>query len=348
MKILLIKLKLIGDALLLTGTARAIKRALPQAQIHVVVRKGTEGILAGCPDIDAVHTTGDKSGGSRARSRRFWALVRQLRAQRFDCVAELGDGDRGRILALLSGGRRVFANSDRFQSGFWKFLLRGAAPLERANIHAARWDLDVVALALPQLASKEPPAPVFEQSAADFSWVDSLGLSTAPVFVHPVASRAGKMWTLEGWGAVVQHLLAAGRPVILSSGPAEAEVALCRSIAEQAACGGAGQTVSGNPRCGKNIFLTEGKIGWRAVAGALYRSALYVGTDTAAMHLAAACGRPVVALFAHPPESLLSLWYPLAPHSETLMTPAADIPLTALGAAEVIAAIERVERPLAI
>ena len=45
-KLLFIKLKHIGDALLLTPTLTAARAACPQAQIWVVVRKGSEGILA--------------------------------------------------------------------------------------------------------------------------------------------------------------------------------------------------------------------------------------------------------------------------------------------------------------
>jgi len=50
-----------------------------------------------------------------------------------------------------------------------------------------------------------------------------------------------------------------------------------------------------------------GKISWGQVAGLLYRAKLYVGLNTAAMHLAAACGCPVVALFGRTSEEH---WYP--------------------------------------
>lgn len=330
MKILLVKLKLIGDALLLTGTARAIKQALPQAQIHVVVRKGTEGILAGCPEIAAVHVAADRSAGRWERAKSFLKLVRQLRSQKFSYAFELGDGDRGRIIAVLSGAKRIFANSLAFQSFIWKVLMRGAAPLERDNVHAASWDLGAVALAFPQLASKEAPAPVFDADAADDSWVDSLNLEAAPIFIHPVASRAGKMWTQQGWVTVVKHLVAEGHPVILSSGPSVAEVALCREIAREA-----GQA---------NVFLTNGELSWSAVAGALYRSRLYVGIDTAAMHLASACQRPLVALFAHPPESQLANWGPIAKQAKILITPTDKVPMSAITPEAVIAAIGQLQQ----
>lgn len=326
MKFLFIKLNLIGDAFLLTGAARALKRLHPEAEIHAVVRKGTEAILVGCPDISKVYVAGDKSGGALARLRTNLRLIRALRAGRYTDVFEFGDADRGRILSILSGGRRRFANSNEFKSPVWKLFMREARPMNRQGLHAATWDLNTVALAFPELRSDTPPQAVFEASAADFGWVDALGLREAPFFVHPVASRPGKMWTQEGWVAVVRHLLSLGHPVILSSGPSPKEIDLCQDIASAV---GSDQ-----------VFPTKGQLSWQAVAGAMRRSLMYVGTDTAAMHLAAASGLPVVALFAHPPESLQSIWYPLAKDSCLISPPDKNQSLAVIAETEVVDAID--------
>ena len=70
MRILLLKPKHIGDSLLLTPTIVALKRARPGAEIWVVVRRGCEGILAGCPEIDRLLTIA-RGGKARAPLRRF-------------------------------------------------------------------------------------------------------------------------------------------------------------------------------------------------------------------------------------------------------------------------------------
>ena len=64
MRILLIKPKQIGDSLILTPTITAIKRAHPEAEIWVVVRRGCEGILAGLPGHRAHF---DRGGGGKKR-----------------------------------------------------------------------------------------------------------------------------------------------------------------------------------------------------------------------------------------------------------------------------------------
>ena len=57
MRLLFVKLKHIGDALIMTPALMAARAAYPRAEIWVVVRQGCEGILAGCPAIDRVLTT---------------------------------------------------------------------------------------------------------------------------------------------------------------------------------------------------------------------------------------------------------------------------------------------------
>ncbi len=48
-KLLFVKLKHIGDTIVLTPTLAAARKMYPDAQIWAVVRKGCEGILEGCP-----------------------------------------------------------------------------------------------------------------------------------------------------------------------------------------------------------------------------------------------------------------------------------------------------------
>ena len=50
-RILVVALRRLGDVLLTTPLIRSLKRAWPDAAIDVLVFRGTEGILAGNPDI---------------------------------------------------------------------------------------------------------------------------------------------------------------------------------------------------------------------------------------------------------------------------------------------------------
>src|SRR5271156_426660 len=110
MRILLIKPKHIGDTLILTPTIAAIKRDHPEAEIWVMVRRGCEGILAGCPEITRILTLAgveksDRSGGD------FWRQMKvllRLWSVKFDYVFELGDGHRARVFAMATRARRRY------------------------------------------------------------------------------------------------------------------------------------------------------------------------------------------------------------------------------------------------
>ena len=107
MRILFTKLRHIGDNLLITPILAATKRKFPEAEIWVAVRRGTEGILAGCPEIDHLLTTARPEEGQRTW-RDFCndlATLTKVLTTPFDYAFELGDNDRGRTLIAASRAR---------------------------------------------------------------------------------------------------------------------------------------------------------------------------------------------------------------------------------------------------
>ena len=58
--VLVVVTRRIGDVLLTTPLIRSLKRAWPQAQIDALVFAGTEGVLAGNPDIRQVITIAER------------------------------------------------------------------------------------------------------------------------------------------------------------------------------------------------------------------------------------------------------------------------------------------------
>ena len=113
LKLLFIKLKHIGDSLLLTPTLIGARQQYPDAEIWVVVRKSCERILAGCSSIDQLRTVAAPESIERSSFNWLddWKLVREIRRKKFDYVFELSDGDRGRWMATLSGARLKCANA---------------------------------------------------------------------------------------------------------------------------------------------------------------------------------------------------------------------------------------------
>jgi heptosyltransferase-3 len=280
MRLLFIKLKHIGDLLLLTPTLAAVRAAMPKAEITVVARRGTESILAGCPQVDCLLTgpapEPDRRGPGQLRQ--TLQLLRDLRAARFDHVFELGDNDRGRWLSVLSGAReRTTVGWNPKLGPIWRTQFQHLPNFDWWSAHRVEKDFHTVAGVL-SIGSEAGPL-VFERSR----WESTpLQPNRAYAVIHPATRWQRKQWPADRWIEVGRHLVERRLELMVSSGPDAAEVALANAI------------VKG---IGSGATATEGKLSWPQLAGLIGSAKLFAGVDTAAMHLAAACQTPTVGIF---------------------------------------------------
>lgn len=297
MRILFTKLRHIGDNLLITPLIAATKQRFPEAEIWVAVRRGTEGILAGCPEVDRIVTTARPEEG-----RRTWrdvasdlGTLAKIATTRFDYAFELGDNDRGRTLVMASRATVRCTNSYERPNGeplspFWKHRFNQLVTTGHAPVHQVLRDYNTAreALSLPQ----EAPPLRFAREA----WLDHplKPLITGPYAVIHAATRwSSKAWDQTRWQAVVRALLEKFPQVIISCGPNAREI----TEAEQLCAAHTGRVLS-----------TRGRLSWSQLATLLGSAELFVGVDTAAMHLAAAVQCPSVVLFGHAPAYQFRPW----------------------------------------
>lgn len=308
LRLLLVKLKHIGDALILTPTLVAIRETYPNAEIWVVVRKGTEGILAGCPAIDRLLTVAPvesdrRSLASRWRDIQTW---RELRRQKFDYAFELTDGDRGRWLAGESRARARCVNVSFYRPNFWwRLRFNRFSETEWTEGHRVEKDYAAVSDFLP-LKGEIPPLCFEQPKTRDPGIVD--GVDDFAV-LHPGTRWIKKRWPKEHWLSLGHSLLKRVKKIVVSCGPDDEERALAAELIE---AWGADRAVS-----------ADGRLDWSDLAGLLHRARIFVGVDTAAMHLAAACQCPIVAFFAY---SVVSQWRPWRAPCE-LIHPGHQLPL---------------------
>lgn len=291
MRLLFVKLRHIGDALLMTPTLAAVKQIMPRSEIWVVVRRGTEGILAGCPHIDQLRTAmipehGSARDAHRGADRR---LLGELRAARFEHAFELSGGDRGRWMTFLSRARGRTANtaSKAFPS-WWRRAFNRPSTSRRFGWHELQRDFLTVADVLP--LPEEIPPFLFDPNAMR-PWAPAENLEDFAI-IHAGTRWERKSWPEDRWIEAGRALLGRVPHIVLSSGPDLRERELNRRL-----CAALGpQAVS-----------TDGATDWSQLAWLLSRARLFAGVDTAAMHLAAACQCPTVALFG---GSKYFEWYP--------------------------------------
>jgi heptosyltransferase-3 len=272
--------------LILTPTITAIKQAHPDAQIWVMVRRGCEMILAGCPGITRILTVAaiekhERRPGDLWRDIKVaWEVYTHAFTHKFDFVFELGDGNRGRRMARLAGSRRRFSvkPSDPYGERSARKAGFKISTFDWQTCHRIEKDFYTVSEFLP-LPQPVPPL-VFQREFAR-EWGPGRALKDFGVL--QIGTRQGfNRWHREGWLEVGRGMLERFQNVVISCGPVAPEVEEAEWLRAE---------------LGERALTTEGRASWAEVAWLLYRAKLYVGPNTAAMHLAAACQCPVVTLF---------------------------------------------------
>ena len=100
-RVLVVVTRRIGDVLLSVPLVRSLKSAWPSARIDMLVFKGTEGVLAGNPDLDEVIVVPASQLAFEALhlARRLW--------RRYDLAISTSPSDRPTLYAWIAGKRRI-------------------------------------------------------------------------------------------------------------------------------------------------------------------------------------------------------------------------------------------------
>ena len=275
-KILIIKLRYIGDVLLATPTLRAIKAAWSDVRVTVMVNRGTEDVLSGNPDLDEIVVL-DK--GSLAAQ---WRLIAGLRRRRFDAVIDLTDGDRSAFLSWISGApvRIGFNDEQRWRGRCYTEVVQ-SMPGARHRIDR---DLEVLKPMGIQAGSKDPQlwlTPEEENSADHLLDQLCVQRSQSIVLLQPGARYWFKAWPPERFAELADRLTSQYGCQVLIGG-SDQDIDLAQKIRQMAK---------------NSLVIMAGRTTIKHFAAVAKKSALFVGSDSGAMHIAAAVGTPVVALF---------------------------------------------------
>ena len=288
-RILIIRLRNIGDVLLMVPTLRAFREGFPHASITALVNRGTEEMLTGNPVVDEVMVFDPrwKTLPLIQRLAREFGLIREVRRRRFDLAVNLTEGDRGAFLCLGSGAPHRVGVFHEDSSLWWKkrvfhHLVRipdGRAHMVEQMLETARY------LGLP---IRDRQVEIFFSPEDRFGVEERLrkhGVSAGEriVHIHPTSRWLFKCWRDEAVARVIDALQEGGfARVVLTSGSERRELEKIQSIQRRS------QT--------KAIDLS-GKMTLKQLAALSQRADLFIGVDTAPMHIAAAVKTPVIALF---------------------------------------------------
>jgi heptosyltransferase-3 len=298
-RVLVVKLRFHGDVLLATPVFSALKQRHPHLEIDALIYRETRDMLTFHPDITQIHCI-DRSGnrpGSFGSLRAEVGLLRRLRARRYDLLLHLTEHWRGPILKRLLGIPLAVTEryARRARSRFWQrsFTHHYASP--RNPRHKVENHLDALRRIgiYPELkvrALQLVPGPEAETRAR--AKLARLGLNDRPfVLMHPTSRFLHKCWTIEGMAELIDRLQPL--PVLLTAAPSAAELEMVEAIRTRARTAPAS---------------LAGQLDLKELACCIGAARLFVGVDSAPMHMAAAMQTPVVALFGPTSQDVWRPW----------------------------------------
>jgi len=281
--ILVICTRRIGDVLLTTPVVGSLKARWPDAQIDMLVFNGTAGVLENNSDIRRVISV-----AQRAKLKERFADARKIWRQ-YDLACAAMSSDRASFYSWFAGRKRIGIVLPAGKSWFKRLLLNRFA-VEDPNLHMVQSGLSL----MPLLDIASCPEVVAPGIGGQADRIAQLAQQLAPAAGRPLAvvhlypMYHYKMWHVEGWLAVIDWLRTHGYAIVLTGGPADAEVAYTREIADIA------ETTTG---AGGAIINLAGQLSLGETAEIIRRAKLFIGPDTSVSHIAAATGTPTIALF---------------------------------------------------
>ncbi|MDA3834843.1 MAG: glycosyltransferase family 9 protein [Spirochaetales bacterium] len=272
-KILIIKPSALGDIVHALPFLAAIKRTYPNCEVHWVVARGLHTFLEGHSLIHKLWIFEKKRWGKLGNVLQtvldLRCLWRDLHAERFDVSVDLSGLLRSGLLTVAAGAKRKcgFSDAGEGSSFFYNDTVVGGE-----QIHALDRYLKLAThLGCASYPVEYPLAPLGDPPALMAQLPERFA-----VFA-PSAGKPANRWPAERFGQLAKRLKI---PVVVVASEAE------KVVAEEAV------KASGN-----SMISVAGQTSLKELTTLIGRAQFFVTNDTGPMHIAAAQGVPVVALF---------------------------------------------------
>src|SRR6185295_442998 len=218
-KVLLVRLRSIGDTVLATPSVFALKRFLSNATVDILVEDWVAPLLNSHPHVDNVIVL--ERGGFMTRAR----VARELRAANYDVVYNLHGGTTATFLTRATGARHRVG----FKSYQYGQLHNHQAPSplliwQQPKAHSVEQQLALLGWTGVPVTDRPRTSLGISPRAAET--VDRLlneaGLSNQNIaLIHPAAAFATKQWATQNFGRVVEFLAERGFTSVAIAAPNE-------------------------------------------------------------------------------------------------------------------------------
>lgn len=287
-RVLVIKLRNLGDVLLASPVVSALKAQVPHVEVDALVYADTADMLRDHPDLTQLHLVHRdwKRLGAWQRLKRERQLLSALRQRHYDLIVHLTEHVRGIWLARLLRPRFSAAPDLRSYRLYRKAFTHRYPVIGGNRRHTVEINLDALRRLgiYPDKSQRRlvlAVGPTDEAAAQEA--LSRLHLAERSfVLIHPGSRWFFKCWPPDRVATLCEALVADGLPVALVSGPDPLEKWLLNEVMS---------------RLKQPLPSFPGTLSLKQLAALIARARLFVGMDSAPMHMAAAMGTPTVALF---------------------------------------------------
>jgi predicted lipopolysaccharide heptosyltransferase III len=293
LKILLVRLRLVGDVVFTTPIVRALRRRFPDAHLTYVVESRAAPVVARSPHIDEVMTIEHARGWRRLQddARLAW----RLRSAGFDLAIDFHGGPRS---AWLTWASRAPARLGYDVAGrAWMYTHVTRRPEDLGPRHSVQKQWDLLALLEPSVAGEPdrerdrvemPVDPSAREAVAGRLAAFGVPEHDRVIVIHVSAGNQFRRWPESSFAALVAGLVEgdSGRWVILTGGPSDSEASA--RIVEAAAA---------KTRAGASRILLGEDLSLADLRALVDRAALFIGGDSGPLHVAATSDVKIVGVY---------------------------------------------------
>ena len=281
MKILILKFRNIGDVLLIAPLLSNLKQYYPESQINVAVNKGTEPMVSLNPNVNKLIIYDRDLIKSLSPVRKLLQEIQfsfAFRKERYDMVINLTEGDRGAQIAWLTGApiRIGYPNKNRIlKSAFTHYL-----PMQDFR-HTLETNLDPLRILGIPINNKK--VEIYCDKNDEYFMDDKLSKIQQFIHIHPVSRWLFKCIADQTMAQIIDYCeTELNTKVIITAAPVQAEIDKINSILSF---------------CKSNPINLSGELSLKQTAALNKKAKLFIGVDTAIMHMSAANDTPVFAFF---------------------------------------------------
>lgn len=285
MKILILKPSSLGDIVHALPAVNLIRHARPDAHIAWLINDSFADILKDSPMVNEVIAFPRADFGRVANLPKFFAFCRQLREKKFDLVLDLQGLLRSGWMAWATRAPSRIGLSDAREGA--RLFYTSVVAMPRTPTHAVeRYLLSLSALGIARDRCQFP----LPSSSADAEWAEKfVGTGSASLIViNPCARWEAKRWPPQNFAALIEQVLAKS---------SRAKFVLIGSVADQSIANAVLAVSPPHRFVDSSVINAVGQTSLPQLVALLRRCDLLVTNDSGPMHIAAALGKPLVALF---------------------------------------------------